>query len=174
MLEFATPFHAQVRNLKSPTSSAFDATAWREALTAAKNPTESDMGLALAAMWLAAESTALRQLPQDPEFAALGAGAAVTLAVATINREYLVANELSRETMEQSHKEGAISFGHMALRPLPLGATKQSVTVDDAIEAAVEAAESWLFEAYASSTVESAASIPECPSENILNPLNRL
>ena len=161
MLEFATPFHAQVRNLKSPTSSAFDATAWHDALTAAKNPTESDMGLALAAMWLAAEATALRRLPQDPEFAALSANATVTLAVATINREYLVADELSGETMEQAHKEGAISFGHMALGPLPLGSTRQSATADDAIEAAVDAAKSWLFDAYASSTVESAASIPE-------------
>ena len=99
------------------------------------------MGLALAAMWLAAEATALRRLPQDPEFAALSANATVTLAVATINREYLVADELSGETMEQAHKEGAISFGHMALGPLPLGSTRQSATADDAIEAAVDAAE---------------------------------
>jgi hypothetical protein len=76
MLEFATPFHAQVRTLKSPTSSAFDATAWKDALAATKNPTDSDMGLALAAMWLAAEATALRQSPQDPDFAALSGGAA--------------------------------------------------------------------------------------------------
>jgi hypothetical protein len=119
------------------------------------------MGLALGAMWLAAEASAQRQMPQDPDFAALSAAAAVTLAVATINREYLVAERLSAETMEQAHKEGAIAFGHMALRPLPMGSTRQSATADDAMEAAVDAAESWLFDAHASASAESAAAAPD-------------
>jgi hypothetical protein len=161
MLEFATPFHTQVRSLKSPTSSAFDATAWRDAVAAAEDPTESDLGLGLAAMWIAAQAAALRRRPQAPEFAALSASAAVTLAVAAINREYLVATALSDETMEQAHQEGAISFGHMALRPLPPGSRRQSATADDSIEAAVDAAESWLFDAYASPAVESGATIPD-------------
>jgi hypothetical protein len=46
-------------------------------------------GLALGATWLAAESDALRRVRKDPEFEALDAGVAVTLAVAAINRDYL-------------------------------------------------------------------------------------
>jgi hypothetical protein len=148
MLEFDTTFHACVRKLKSPTSSAFDAAAWAAALSEG-NTTDLDVGLVVAAMWLAAQSAALRQIPKEPEFEALDATASVTLAVATVNREFLTAEHLSEEAIKEAQHDGALAFGHMVLRPLRKGSTGQSLSADDAIEAAVDAAESWLFDAYA-------------------------
>ena len=101
------------------------------------------------------KSAALRQTPHDPEFEALDAGAAVTLAVAAINREFLTTNDLSEQTIEKAQNEGAVSFGHMALRPLPGG--WQSASADDFVEASVDAAESWLFDAYAKAEVDASA-----------------
>jgi hypothetical protein len=147
MLEFDTTFHARVRKLKSPTSSAFDVLAWIAARDEVSDTTESDVGLLAAAIWLAVQSTLLRQTPQDPEFEALDVDATVTLAIAAINREFMTAVDLSEEMMKEA--EGAVSFGHIALRPLRAGSTGQSLSADDAIEAAVDAAESWLFDGYA-------------------------
>ena len=148
MLEFDTPFHARVRNLKSPTSSAYDPAAWATALAEANDGTESDFGLALGATWLAAESDALRRVRKDPEFEALDAGVAVTLAVAAINRDYLTIADLHNEMLQEAQNQGAISLGHMAARSLRIGASGQSASAEAAVEASVDAAESWLFDAY--------------------------
>lgn len=148
MLKFDTPFHARVRKLKSPTSSAYDASAWVAARDEGNDANDLDTSLLIAAMWLAAESLALRHASKDQEFEDLDAGATVTLAVATINREFLTTDDLSGEMMEEAQKDGAIAFGHMVLRPLRTGATGQSVSAEQAVEATVDAAESWLFDGY--------------------------
>jgi hypothetical protein len=157
MLEFATVLHARVSKLKSPTSSAFNAAEWVDARAAEKITTESDDSLIATALWLAAQSAARRVVPPDPEFEALDAATSVTLAVATINREFLVTDFLSTEMMKEAEERGAMAFGHMVARPLRAGMTMQSMTADDAVEGTVDAAESWLFDAYAKTGT---ASIP--------------
>jgi hypothetical protein len=147
MLEFDTSFHTRVRKLKSPTSAAFDAKAWRAARDEADDFTESDTYLLAGALWVASQSAALRSMPPDPDFDALDAGTAVMLAVATINREFLTTRDLYREATAQD--DGAVSFGHIVSKPFHIGSTGQSVSADDVVEAAVDAAESWLFDAYA-------------------------
>jgi hypothetical protein len=100
-----------------------------------------------AATWLAAESAALR-MSRDPEYEALGAAATVTLAIGTINREHLRTSDLSTEMLKQAQNEGAISFGHITSRPFRIDGDGQSGSADNIIEVAVDAAESWLFNAY--------------------------
>jgi hypothetical protein len=148
VLEFDTPFHAAVRNLKSPTSASFDAAEWLAAFDQLKDPQRLDTSLLVAAVWIAAESMALRDLPKDPDFEALDAATTVMLAVATMNREYLTAEELSGESIKAAHEKGAVSFGHILLRPLREASTRQSISADDAIQAAVDAGESWIFDGY--------------------------
>jgi hypothetical protein len=148
VLEFDTPFHAAVRNLKSPTSASFDAAEWLAAYDQLKDPQRLDTSLLVAAVWIAAESMALRDLPKDPDFEALDAATTVMLAVATMNREYLTAEELSGESIKAAHEKGAVSFGHILLRPLREASTRQSISADDAIQAAVDAGESWIFDGY--------------------------
>jgi hypothetical protein len=60
MLEFATPFHTRVKELKSPTGRDFSAPDWASARAAEKNLSESDDALMAAAIWLAAQSQARR------------------------------------------------------------------------------------------------------------------
>lgn len=74
MLEFDTPFHARIRKLKPPTSSAFDPAAWNAARDAASDANRSDLGL-VGATWIAGQAEALRQTPHHPDFGALDAGA---------------------------------------------------------------------------------------------------
>jgi hypothetical protein len=148
LLDFATPFHARVGKLKSPTSSAFNAMEWATARAEEANATDSDDSLFAAALWLAAQSAAHRTVSPDPQFDALDASMAVTLAIAAINREFLTTDSLSAEMIKEAHKQDAVAFGHIATRPLRAGMTMQSVTADEAIEGTVDAAESWLFDAY--------------------------
>jgi len=149
MLEFCTPFHEAVRKLKSPTSAAFDAASWQAVYEQAADSKDSDTSLMISALWVAAQAAALRDMPKDPEFERLDAATTVMLAIAAINREFLTTDALSAETLKGAQSEGAVSFGHMVLRPLPEGSAQQSVSADDAVEAAVDAAESWLFDGYA-------------------------
>jgi hypothetical protein len=149
LLDFATPFHARVSKLKSPTSSAFNSEEWVSARDEELNATDSDNSLLTAALWLGAQSAAYRAIPPDPQFDALDSSTAVTLAIATINREFLATNSLSAEMMKEAHRQDAVAFGHIVARPLRAGMTMQSLTADEAIEGTVDAAESWLFDAYA-------------------------
>ncbi len=149
MLEFDTPFHARIRKLKPPTSSAFDPAAWLAARDAASDANRSDLGLVLGATWIAREAEALRQAPRDPEFEALDAGTSVTLAIATVNREFLTAGDMALEMMTGAQEDDAISFGYLTARPLPAGPGGQRVSFDDVTEAAGDSVESWLFDAWA-------------------------
>lgn len=100
MLQFATSFHARVRGLKSPTGRDFNAADCAAARAAEKNLTESDESLIAAATWIAAQSAARRATLADEDFDRLSAKAAVTLAIATLNRV------LSAFTDELGHAEG--------------------------------------------------------------------
>ncbi len=149
MLEFDTPFRRLARHLKPPTGRDFKAADWLAAWKAETNPTDSDRALMVAAIWMAAQSAMRRSASVDPEFDALGPAAAVILAVATLNREFLVTSDLSDEMMEQAYEEGAVSFGHVVNRPLKAGTTRQSVTGDEAVEGTGDVVELWLFDGYA-------------------------
>jgi hypothetical protein len=59
--------------------------------------------------------------------------------------------------MKEAPERGAMAFGHIVARPLRAGMTMQSVTADDAVEGTVDAAESWLFDAYSKT---GASSVP--------------
>ena len=90
MLEFATPFHAIVGKLKSPTSASFDPGAWQAAYDQLKDPQPSDASLLSAALWVGSQSATMREAPKDPDFEALDAATTVMLAIAAINELFLL------------------------------------------------------------------------------------
>lgn len=146
MLEFATSFHNRVKGLKSPTGRDFNVADWVAARSAEPSPTDSDDALLAAAIWLASQSAARRAEFDDSEFANLSAATSTILAIAALNREFLVTVNLSDEATEIALQEGAVAFGHVVARPLRAGSTKQRVTADEASEGTVDAVESWLFD----------------------------
>jgi hypothetical protein len=77
----------------------------------------------------------------------LGSRLAVTLAIAIINREYITAKKLNEKARAQAYARGAIDLNYIAAQPIP-GAVAQNVTPHSFIETVVDAAESWLFDAY--------------------------
>jgi hypothetical protein len=69
------------------------------------------------------------------------------LAVAALNREFLIVSKLAKEGMAQAQTEGALAFDHLVARPLAGGPPGQNASADDVVEAAVDGVESWLFDA---------------------------
>ena len=143
MIELDTPFQRRAAKLKAPTSAAFEAKAWA-ALKDEAGP-DRDLTLIAAAMMIAAESAALRELPADEELAALGPAIETVVCVAAVNTEFRTALRLSNEATKDVIADGALSFGHLVSKPFASG-TGQSISVEGVTDATVDAAESWLFD----------------------------
>lgn len=147
MLEFATPFHAAVGKLRSPTSANFDPAAWQDAYKQINDPLSSDENLLEAALWIGSLSAAIRALPKPANFEALDAQTAVMLAIAAINQTFLLIRKHIDQSLRESIEEGVRSVTYMSARPL--SGAFEDLSADDATDMAVDSAESWLFDAYA-------------------------
>ncbi len=64
-----------------------------------------------------------------------------------MNREYHAISRGRRQS-ERMEAPDVVSFENMVRRPLPNSAYGQTISSDDALEATVDAFESWLFDAY--------------------------
>ena len=146
MLDIDTEFRAKARKLKSPTSVGYDADAWQVAFVSTQDRTEADAHLLMAACSFASQSQALREA-ENLAADALSGCLSVILAIAAINREFLTVAELSRDAIAEAQGNGAVAFDHMVRQPLPGRQAGQHWSADDVIEIAVDAAESWLFDA---------------------------
>ena len=150
MLDIDTEFRAKARKLKSPTSVGYDADAWRVAFVSSQDKTEADAHLLMAACWFASQSQALRQV-ENLAVDALSGSLSVILAIAAINREFLTVAELSIDAIAEAQANGAVAFDHLVSQLLPGGPAGQHCSAGDIIEAGVDAAESWLFDALTNS-----------------------
>ena len=147
MTDLETPFRTRARRLRSPTSVGFDETAWRAAYVDAGNKTDADQNLLQTAIWLANQSAAMRRDLTVPGLKELGGRLSVILAVATINREFNTTTDLSREATARASRQGALALDHLLAQPIAGGMPGNTGTAASFVEAAVDAAESCLFDA---------------------------
>lgn len=149
MIDLDTPFRAQARRLRSPTSVNFDRDVWRASYQDAAIKTEADQNLFRTTMWIATQSEGLRRDFVVDDLKELGSRLAVTVAIAIVNREFITVVKLSERTRAQAYAQGAVALDYLAAQPIPASdAVAENVTPDSAIETVVDAAESWLFDAY--------------------------
>jgi hypothetical protein len=147
MIELDTPFRSQARRLRSPTSASFDDSVWDVSYADAPNKTEADEKLLRTANWIAIQSKILCDKYVVRGLKQLGSRLSTVLAIATINRNFITATKLSSEAVDRAHEEGALALDYLAAQPITaIGG--QSAPVGSFIESAVDAAESWLFDAY--------------------------
>lgn len=118
MMHLDSPFRAQARGLRPPTSVNFDGAAWKASYADAANKTEADQKLLQTAMWIATQSEALRRNFIVDDLKGLGSRMGVILAVAIINRDFITAAKLSEKARAQAHERGAVAFDYVAAQPI--------------------------------------------------------
>ena len=142
--------------VKGPTSAEFDPEALK-AFVEDSNVSSCDLRLVTSALWIAVHSKALREIfPVD--HASLGGAASTLMAVATMNRAYATARRKNMRVVRRSAHKGRGRLIDPGVLPRFDGAGGQSVTIEDVVEAAVDAGESWL---YAASKVPVGGAWPE-------------
>ena len=107
----------------------------------------ADEHLMLSGIWFAEQSRCLRENFDMSNLNALGGRLSTILAIATLNREYVTADDLAQEAMTHASDSGALAMDHLADQPLAGGYPGQQVSSSAYIEAAIDGAESWLFDA---------------------------
>lgn len=140
-----TPFRRHARNLTTPLAVRFDPTAWQQAFSAVAEPTVQDRQLLDAALWVGREVHALHA-GQENRFGRLAPADAVILAVASVNRQFQVTNVNALAERERASRAGALAFDHLSNVRID-NEFGQRMTSGDFIEPAIDALESWLFDA---------------------------
>ena len=123
----------------------FDQADWQHAFATFPDPSPDDERLLEAALWVGREAKAHYEA-YDNRFEGLGAAEATILAVATINRQFQVANVNAGAERVRAANEGAMGFDHLSNIRFE-NDFGQRMSSADFIEPAVDALESWLYDA---------------------------
>ncbi len=143
--DIETAFRRRARSLMTPLAIRFDAAEWQQAFSAIERPTPQDRQLLNAALWVGREAGALHAAQQNG-FGPLKSADAVILGVASINHQFQVTNTNAAAERERAVRAGALGFDYLSNVPIDndLG---QRMSSGDFIEPAIDALESWLFDA---------------------------
>lgn len=149
MFKLAPEFARAIKTLRSPTAHDFDANQWRSALANAPDAGQTEQRLIDVAVWVGGQSAEARSKLALPGLAALGAKGSTLLAIAALNREYRVADELIKERMKEA-VEGSDHVNFEDLTSLRITTSWGSeIAPGDLFETAIDSVESWLFDALA-------------------------
>ena len=144
-----SPLRKAARSLRAPTGAAFDASAW-QALLGSDLHTLADMLMIATAIWLNEQSRNLRVHSGAVDHARLGADMSTLLAVAALNRDFHKAHRKQikslRRAMRASPHGEVVDIDGVSAQPLR-GRDGQLITLDDWLDAAGDAIESWLYDA---------------------------
>jgi hypothetical protein len=148
MLAFDTPFRQKVvRSLKAPNSADFDLQAWQD-LIKSDGLTADDLGLCATALWLAAEAASLREHVAKSTITPISAQLAITLAIATLNREFATLDAKVHKRAQRSAADvGLVILDHLTNSPIRTSDGLFEVDASSHTDAATDATASWLFEA---------------------------
>lgn len=154
-----TAFRRRARSLMTPLAIRFDAAEWQQAFSAIERPTPQDRQLLDAALWVGREAGALHAAQQNG-FGELKSADAVILGVASINHQFQVTNTNAAAERERAVRAGALGFDYLSNVPIDndLG---QRMSSGDFIEPAIDALESWLFDAMRLPVKENLGQRPE-------------
>jgi hypothetical protein len=144
-----TPLRKAARKLKGPTSSDFEPKAWA-GLLEREDCTPADRRLMLTAVWIATQSNLLRETI-TADRASLGAANSTILAVGAVNRDFHAALAKHARATRRAGRRDADGLTDMdRVTALPLnGPNGQPATLEDIVDAAGDAVESWLYDACA-------------------------
>lgn len=146
MLDIDTPFRREVRSLSAPNSPKFDPAKWQK-LARDIALIDADKALLQTAFWLARESKAIRAAFDGDLRPPLSARLAMTLAIATLNRDSATLVEKSRKAQEAARKKGTISEDQLADLAVSLGDNTTKLDPSSYADAITDTIDSWLHEA---------------------------
>lgn len=145
MFRLTKSFERAIRNLKSPTSAAFDQQAWSTALESCADAGEAERRLVEAAIWIGAQAALARMELTTSSLDALDAEQHTLVAIAALNREYRTVQQLIRDQLASRAHDSAILDDMSAMSVT--GAAGTPVGVGDLMEASVDSTEPWLYDA---------------------------
>jgi hypothetical protein len=146
MLDIDTDFRRQVRSLSSPNSPKFDPDQWKK-LSQEIALSDADKALLRTAYWIAGQSETIRAMFNDPPRPASSAQLAMTLAVATLNRDCTLLAEETRKAQEAAQRTGPMSPEQLADVAVAVGDSETKVDPGSYADAIVDTIDSWLREA---------------------------
>ncbi len=143
--DIETPFRARARHLQSPLARNFDPQLWQSAYEGEASTTDQDRRLLEAILWIGRETRALYERNADL-LNNLSPADAVMLALAALNFEFQILEENLKSERESLPADAPVGADYLS--NLRVGnAHGQRFTSGDLMETAIDATESWLFDA---------------------------
>ena len=147
MFKFDNGFERGIRYLRPPTASNFDADAWKAALAASTGAGLAERRLVETAGWISAQSALGRFKLDTLELEKMNAKWSVSLALAALNREYRTGDLLIKEQLKARADAGDTFMLDEISSMRIMGGADEPVAVADINEVAVDAVESWIYDA---------------------------
>lgn len=109
--------------------------------------TDADIRLCATALWLAAQAITLREKLGQKRLPTLSTRLSALLAIATLNREHFVLEGKLRKAQKAAHRAGTIAADQLANVTIGKGNGLFDVDAGSITDAAIDAVDSWLYEA---------------------------